>query len=222
MARKVTAEEKKRRAAMMEMVRELGITDANELYTAMRDLFAETMEEMLKAELDEHLGYEKHDQQPKETANRRNGTTPKTVHAHVGEIELNIPRDRKGSFEPQLVKKGQSDISSIHEKVMSMYAKGLSDRDISAVIEDIYGFSVSHDTISRIVERVQPRFVAWQSRELEPIYAFVYVDAMVVKVKSEGKARNKAVYSCWGSTWRGIRMCWACGSARMKARISGR
>jgi Transposase and inactivated derivatives len=198
MARKVTAEEKKRRAAMMEMVRELGITDANELYMAMRDLFAETMEEMLKAELDEHLGYEKHDQQPKETANRRNGTTPKTVHAHAGEIELNIPRDREGSFEPQLVKKGQSDVPSIHERVMSMYAKGLSDRDISAVIEDIYGFSVSHDTISRIVERVQPRFVAWQSRELEPIYAFVYVDAMAVKVKSEGKVRNKAVYSVLG------------------------
>ena len=198
MARKETAEEKKRRAAMMEMVRELGITDANELYTAMRDLFAETMEEMLKAELDEHLGYEKHDQEPKETTNRRNGTTPKKVHAHAGEIELNIPRDREGSFEPRLVKKGQSDISSIHEKVMSMYAKGLSDRDISAVIEDIYGFSVSHDTISRIVERVQPRFAAWQSRALEAIYAFVYVDAMVVKVKSEGKARNKAVYSVLG------------------------
>ena len=198
MKKEVTEAKKKRRALLMEMVRELGITDANELYATMRDLFAETMEEMLQAELDEHLGYEKHDQQPKTTTNRRNGTTPKVVRTQSGESELNIPRDREGSFEPQIVKRGQKDISGIEEKVMSMYAKGLSDRDISDVIEDIYGFSVSHDTISRIVERVQPRFAAWQSRELESVYAFMYVDAMVVKVKSDGKARNKAVYSVLG------------------------
>jgi len=145
MGKKATPEEMKRRSVMMEMVRELGITDANELYTAMRDLFAETMEEMLKAELDEHLGYDKSDQRPKETTNRRNGTTPKKVRAHAGEFELNVPRDREGSFEPQVVKKGQSDISGIQDKVMSMYTKGLSDRDISAVIEDNhkrYGFSL--------------------------------------------------------------------------------
>jgi len=136
MGKKATPEETKQRSVMMEMVRELGITNANELYTAMRDLFAETMEEMVKAELDEHLGYDKSDQGPKETTNRRNGTTAKKVRAHAGEFELNVPRDREGRFEPQVVKKGQSDISSIQDKVMSMYAKGLSDRDISAVIED--------------------------------------------------------------------------------------
>jgi transposase-like protein len=183
---------------MKEMVKELGITDANELYAAMRDLFAETMEDMLQVELDEHLGYEKHDQRPKETSNRRNGTTPKKVIAHTGEMEVKVPRDREGSYEPQLVKKGEKDISGIQEKVMSMYAKGMSDRDISAIIEDIYGFCVSHDTISRIVERVHPRFVAWQTRQLEAIYTFVYVDAMVVKVKSDGKSRNKAVYTVLG------------------------
>lgn len=198
MAKKVTEEEKKRRTLMMEMVREQGNTDANELYDAMKGLFSGTMEEMLKAELDEHLGYEKHDQQRKETTNRRNGTTPKKVRTQTGEYELDIPRDREGSFESQIVKKGQNDISGIQDKVMSMYAKGMSDRDISAIIEDIYGFSVSHDTISRIVERVQPRFTAWQTRELEPVYAFVYVDAMVVKVKNDGRARNKAVYSVLG------------------------
>ena len=198
MGKKASPEEMKRRGMMMEMVRELGITDADELYTALRDLFAGTMEEMLKAELDEHLGYEKHDQGMKETTNRRNGSTTKKVRAHAGEVELNIPRDREGSFEPQAVKKGQSDLSDIQGKVLSMYAKGMSDRDISAIVEDIYGFSVSHETISRIVERIEPRFVAWQSRELEAIYPFVYVDAMVVKVKSEGKSRNKAVYSVLG------------------------
>ena len=198
MKKKVSPEEAKRRAMMMELVRELGITDANELYTVMKDMFAGTLEDMLKAELDEHLGYEKHDQGPKETSNRRNGTSEKTVLSHSGEMELHIPRDREGSFEPQVVRKGQNDISEIQEKVMSMYAKGLSDRDISAIIKDIYGFDISHDTVSRIVERIQPRFTAWQSRSLESVYAFVYVDAMVVKVKNEGKTRNKAVYSVLG------------------------
>ena len=192
-------EEEKRRRQMMELVRELGITNAVELSEALRDMFAGTLEEMLKAELDEHLGYGRHDQQPKETSNRRNGTAAKTVRtAHSGELELKVPRDRDGSFQPQVVKKGQNDISEVQGKVMSMYAKGMSDRDISEVIEEIYGFSVSHETISRIVERVMPRFSAWQSRELEPMYAFVYVDAMVVKVKSDGKARNKAAYSVIG------------------------
>lgn len=198
MGKKMTAEEAKRRAMMMELVRELGIKDANELSLALRDMFADTLEDMLKAELDEHLGYEKHDQRPKDTANRRNGATGKTVRAQTGELHLSVPRDREGSFQPQVVKKGQNDISEIQEKVMSMYAKGLSDRDISAIIADIYGFSVSHDTVSRIVERVTPRFEAWQSRSLEPIYAFVYVDAMMVKVKRDAKACNKAAYSVLG------------------------
>jgi len=195
---KPSPNEIKRRALMMEIVREEGITSVSELYETLRDMFAGTMEDLLKAELDGHLGYEKHDQQPKETSNRRNGTRPKTVRSREGEMELNIPRDREGSFEPKLIKKGQNDISNIQEKVMSMYAKGLSDRDISAIIQDIYGFEISHETISRMVEQVQPRFEAWQSRELEPIYAFVYVDAMVVKVKENGKVINKAAYTVIG------------------------
>jgi len=195
---KPTPEEQKRRGMMMELVNELGISDANELFETLRDMFAGTMEEMLHAELDEHLGYEKHDQHPKQTTNRRNGTTPKTVRSKAGEVKLNIPRDREGSFEPRLVNKGQSDISDIQDKVMSMYAKGMSDRDISAIIEDIYGFEISHETISRIINRVMPRFEEWQSRPLEALYTFVYVDAMVVKVKDNGKAVNKAVYTVLG------------------------
>ena len=195
---KPSPEELKRRALMMEIVREEGITSISELYETLRDMFAGTMEDMLKVELDEHLGYEKHDQQPKETSNRRNGTTTKKVRSHEGELELSIPRDREGSFEPKLVKKGQNDVSSIQEKVMSMYAKGMSDRDISAIIQDIYGFEISHETISRIVEQVYPRFEAWQSRPLESLYAFVYVDAMVMKVKDNGKSTNKAVYTAIG------------------------
>ena len=198
--KKVTGpEEAKRRAMMMNMVQELGITNAGDLYEALRDMFAGTLEDMLKAELDEHLGYEKHDQYPKDTDNRRNGvTTKKLKTAHAGQLVIDVPRDRNGSFEPQVVRKKQSDVSDIQDKVMSMYAKGLSDRDISTIIEDIYGFALSHETISRIVERVIPRFTAWQSRDLESIYAFVYVDAMMVKVKSDSRSVNKAVYSVLG------------------------
>ena len=200
---KITPEERARRAMMMEMVRELGITNAADLYTALRDMFAGTMEEMLHAELDEHLGYERHDQKPKETTNRRNGTTPKKVRTQNGEAVLQVPRDREGSFEPTAVSKRQNDISDIQDKVMSMYAKGLSDRDISDIIEEIYGFSLSHETISRIVGRVMPRIEEWQSRPLEAIYTFVYVDAMVVKVKENGKAVNKAVYTVLGIDYNG-------------------
>jgi putative transposase len=97
-----------------------------------------------------------------------------------------------------LIKMGRSDIADIQEKVMSMYAKGLSDRDITTIIHDIYGFDISHGAVSRILARVQPRFIACQSRPLEKVYAFAYVDAMVVKVKNDGRARNKAVYSALG------------------------
>ncbi|MCL1885363.1 MAG: IS256 family transposase [Dehalococcoidia bacterium] len=152
----------------------------------------------------EHLGYEKHAQYPKDTVNRRNGLISKKLRTErSGELIIDVPRDREGSFEPQVVRKGQNDVSEIQDKVMSMYAKGLSDRDISTIIKDIYGFAMSHETISRIVERVTPRFDAWQSRELEAVYAFVYVDAMVVKVKDEGKAINKAVYSVLGIDMQG-------------------
>jgi transposase-like protein len=199
MKKGVSEEEATRRAMMMELVSELGITNANELYAALRDMFAGTLEDMLKAELDEHLGYEKHDQEPKETSNRRNGTTAKRLRTgHSGEIEIEVPRDREGSYEPRVVKKGQNDVSEIQDKVMSMYAKGMSERDISAIIADIYGFELSHETISRIVERVLPRFEAWQTRGLERVYAFVYVDAMVVKVKKDKESANKAVYTVLG------------------------
>jgi transposase-like protein len=162
---------------------------------------------MLKGELDAHLGYGKHDQSPKETTNRRNGSFPKTVRSTMGEVALSIPRDRDGDFEPELIPNGARDVSGIEEKVLSMYAKGMSDRDISATVEDIYGFNVSHETISRIVDRVQPRLAEWQTRTLKSCYAFLYVDALVVPVKSDGKSVNKAVYSIIGIDHDGIKDC---------------
>ena len=178
-----------------------------ELQDVLKEMFAPMMEEMLKGELDAHLGYEKHDQSPKATTNRRNGSYPKTVRSTMGEIELNIPRDRNGEFEPALIPTGERDISAIEDKVFSMYAKGLSDRDISETIDEIYGFKLSHETISRIVDRVQPQLTEWQSRSLSECYSFMYVDALVVSVKSEGRSINKSVYTIIGVDVNGLKDC---------------
>lgn len=178
-----------------------------ELQDTLKEIFAPLMEDMLKGELDSHLGYVKSDPIPKATTNRRNGSFPKTVRSQLGELELDIPRDRDGEFEPALIPNGKRDVSGIEGKVLSMYAKGMSDRDISTTIDEIYGFSLSHDTISRIVDRVQPHLAEWQSRPLCPCYPFLYIDALVVPVKSEGKAVNKAVYSVIGINTEGIKDC---------------
>jgi len=190
-----------------ELLAEYQPKDVLELQDVLKDIFGPLMEDMLLGELDAELGYEKHDQSPKETGNRRNGSYPKTVRSKMGELTLNIPRDRDGEYEPVIVPKGSRDISGIEEKVMSMYAKGMSDRDISATVEDIYGFNVSHETISRIIDRIQPRLNEWQSRTLASCYPFLYVDALVVPIKNDGRSTNKAVYSILGIDQNGMKDC---------------
>ena len=181
-----------------EMIAEYDIKTIADLEKTLKEMFAGTMSDMLKGELDAQLGYEKNSQAPKETTNRRNGSYLKQVKTSMGEAELSVPRDRDGEFEPQLVPAGTRDVSGVEEKVLSMYAKGMSDRDISATIADIYGFTLSHETISKIVDRVQPRLQEWQSRGLESVYPFVFLDALMVNVKSEGRAVKKAVYCAIG------------------------
>ena len=178
-----------------------------EIQDMLKDMFAGTMEDMLKAELDTELGYKKNDQQPKETANRRNGIYPKTVRSSFGETELQIPRDRNGDYEPELIPKGTKDVSALEEKVLSLYAKGTSDRDISDLINEIYGFSLSHETISNIVDRVQPRVIEWQNRRLDKVYPFVYMDALMVNLKADKKAGKYAVYSMIGVNCDGKKDC---------------
>jgi transposase-like protein len=190
-----------------ELLAEYRPKDLFELQDILKDIFGPLMEDMLQGELDSHLGYEKHDQTPKETENRRNGSYPKTVRSKMGEVALSIPRDRNGEFEPVLVPNGSRDVSGVEEKVLAMYAKGMSDRDISATVDDIYGFNVSHETISRIVDRVQPRLAEWQSRLLKECYPFLYVDALVVPIKSDGRSVNKAVYSIIGIDQDGMKDC---------------
>lgn len=189
---------------MIEIYQPQSIKDIQNM---LKDMFADTMEDMLKAELDAELGYSKSSQAPKTTSNRRNGSYPKTVTSNMGELKLDIPRDRNGDYEPELIPKGTSDVSALEEKVLSMYAKSMSDRDISDVINEIYGFSLCHETISHIVDRVQPRVIEWQNRRLDKVYPFVYMDALMVNMKSDKKSGKYAVYSIIGVNCDGKKDC---------------
>ena len=179
----------------------------NDIQEMLKDLFADTIEDMLKAELDTELGYAKNSQNPKQTDNRRNGSYPKKVTSTMGEIELDIPRDRMGEYKPELIPKGSHDVSALEEKVLSLYGKGTSDRDISDVINEIYGFELSHETISNTVDRIQPRVIEWQNSRLDKVYPFVYMDALMVNIKSDKRAGKHAVYSIIGVNSDGKKDC---------------
>ena len=188
----------KHRDLIRELLSDYEINSAEDLSNALKEVFAGTIQDMLEAELDEHLGYEKNESGIKPTQDRRNGIQKKKILSHMGESEITVPRDRDGSFQPQIVAKGQKDITGIEGKIMSMYGKGMSTRDMQDIIQDIYGIDISPETISRIIDHVQPRIEEWQNRELKKLYAFVYVDALYVKVKVDGKACKKAVYAIIG------------------------
>ena len=177
------------------IVEEFGARTADEAQEALRQILGPAIEAMLRAELDAHLGYASNDKSPKQTDNRRNGYTPKKVRTSVGEIEISVPRDRDGSFEPVAVPKGRSDLSGIESRVISMYARGMSQRDIAATIREIYGFSMSAETVSAITDRVWEDLERWRSRPLEPVYAFMFVDCLYVPVRDGRGARNAAVYA---------------------------
>ena len=196
------------RARLREWTQEQGIElktfeDVQELF---KDFVAMTLEGGLEAELEEELGYSRYDYRNKETDNSRNGHSAKTVKSSLGDIEISIPRDRKGEFEPQLVKKNQTTLSGdIEEKILSMYAKGMSTGDIEAHIRDIYGLSVSDSTISRVTDKILPIVREWQQRPLESLYAVVFMDAVHFHVRSEGQIVKKAVYVAIGLDMEGKR-----------------
>lgn len=136
-------------------------------------------EAMLQGEMNSHLGYDTNDHGYKETSTRRNGYTHKSIKNSMGEVEIDSPRDRDGAFDPQLIPKRSKNVSGIEDKVFSMYAKGMSQRDIADTIEDIYGFEISHETISNITDRVIETAGEWQNRPLKKFYPFLFVDCLV-------------------------------------------
>ena len=176
-----------------------------EMQAVLKDIFGPMFESMLQGEMEGHLGYEPHDHGYKDTKNRRNGYIPKTVKTSYGEVPIEVPRDRDGSFEPQLIPKRTRDVSGIEDKVLSMYAKGMSQRDISDIIGDIYGFDISHETISEITDKVLEELTEWQSRPLKKFYTFLFVDCMYVTIRKDYETKNYAVYAILGYDVNGLK-----------------
>jgi transposase-like protein len=166
-----------------------------EFQSFFNDLFKEGVEEMLKAELDEHLGYEKHSKEGHNSGNSRNGSYPKKVKTEsLGDMVLNIPRDRKSEFEPQLIPKGSRMSDKLEESIISLYSRGMTTSDISEHVKILYGVDVSEGTISNVTNRIIEHVKEWQNRPLEPVYYTVWMDGIVLKVKQNGKFINKCIY----------------------------
>ena len=191
--RKRTPEEEARREKIRELLQVSNIGSMADIQNLFKETIAEFMENGLEAELDEDLGYSKYDYKNKEGTNSRNGHSQKTLKTSFGNIEIETPRDRNGEFEPQLLKKNQTSITQeVEEKILSMYAKGMTTGDIETHIKDIYGLDVSDTTVSRITDKILPIAKEWQQRPLESIYAVVFLDAIHYHVKSEGQIVKKA------------------------------
>jgi putative transposase len=194
-----TPEENARREKIRELLQMSNVGSMEDIQNLFKETIAEFMENGLDAELDEKLGYSKYDYKNKDTDNSRNGHSSKTLRTSFGEVDISVPRDRKGEFEPQLLKKNQTSISQdVEEKILSMYAKGMTTGDIETHIKDIYGLDVSDTTVSRITDKVLPLAKEWQQRPLEAVYAVVFMDAIHYHVRSEGQVVKKAVYIAIG------------------------
>ena len=172
--------------------------NVEDMQNALKDIFGPMFEAMLQGEMNSHLGYQNNERGEKESANRRNGYSRKKINTTAGEVEIKVPRDREASFEPKVIPKRQKDVSGIQDKVLSMYAKGMSQRDIAETIEDIYGFEISHETVSQITDQVLEQLQEWQNRPLKKLYTFLFVDCLYVTIRTDYEAKNYAVYVILG------------------------
>lgn len=204
--RRITPERREQRKKLLEMLQDAGINDVAGVQELFKEMVSTVLENGLEAELDEELGYSKYDYRNKQTDNSRNGYSEKTMKTSFGEMDISIPRDRKGNFDPQIIKKQQTTLTGdIEEKIISMYAKGMTTADIESHIREIYGLDVSDSTISRVTDKILPVVKEWQSRPLESIYAVVFMDAIHFHVRSEGQIVKKAVYVAIGINMDGIK-----------------
>ena len=194
-----------RKAFINSLIEHYHPEDAADVQEILKDLLGDTLQGMLEAEMDEKLGYSKYDYRNKETDDSRNGYSKKTVTSSLGEIDLDIPRDRKGEFEPQAVKKNQTDVSNIEDQVLSMYAKGMTTRDISEHLASVYGVDASAEMISHMTDRILPIAKEWQNRPLEKKYAIIFMDAVHFHVRQDNQTVKKAVYVAIGTRLNGQR-----------------
>ena len=196
---RITPEQRALRTKLGEMMAGAGIRSMEDIQNLFKDMIGSFVENGLEGELEDELGYGKYEYQNKETDNSRNGHSEKTLKTSFGEVDIKVPRDRKGEFEPELVKKQQTSLSGdIEEKILSMYSKGMSVSDIEGHIRDIYGLEISDSAISRITDKILPVVREWQARPLASVYAVVYLDAIHFHVRAEGQIVKKAVYIAIG------------------------
>ncbi len=190
---------------LAELIKEKGIKSTDDFNSFMKDLSKEVIEALYDGEITDHLGHNKN--QKFENGNIRNGHSRKKVRSKSGEIELDVPRDREGSYEPQIVKKRQRDITGIEDKVISMFGLGMSTRDIQSHIDEIYGYNLSPETVSTITDSVIERAKEWQSRPLNPVYPIIFMDALVIKMKVDKTVKNVVVYGVIGIDLDGRKEC---------------
>ncbi|UII54256.1 IS256 family transposase [Cytobacillus spongiae] len=177
----------------------------DDIHMMMKELFRETLQQVFEAEIEEHLGYSKHDSSGNNTGNSRNGYSKKSIKTKLGETPLSIPRDRKGEYEPQIIKKYETSINGLEDQIIALYSKGMSTRDIEQHMKDIYGVNVSPSLVSKVTDKILPLVYEWQSRLLEPVYPIVFLDAIHFKVKHENRIVSKAAYTVLGINTDGIK-----------------
>ena len=186
-----------------ELINQYGVKTTDDIKDMLKDLLGETIQTMLETEIEEDLGYSKYDYEEKKTENSRNGYTPKTVRSEYGKIDLNIPRDRKNEYEPQIIPKYQREITGIEGQIIALYAKGMSNRDIEDHLRGLYGIDVSPTMISKITDKILPEIREWQTRQLEETYPIVFMDAIHYSVRQDAVVIKKAVYVLIGINLRG-------------------
>lgn len=181
-----------------ELVRGNNFQSVNDVSEYLKDIFKDLIQELLEAELETKLGYAKDDNSNKYIDNSRNGHSPKTLKSEFGEVQIQVPRDRKGEFQPKIIPKYQRDVSGIEEKVIALYARGMSTRDISDQVQELYGFELSAEMVSKITDRIAPEIKEWQQRPLETLYPFIFMDAIHYKIRDDGHILNRAAYVVLG------------------------
>lgn len=192
-----------KREIIQQLLQEYPINTAEDIQEALKDLLGATIKEMMEAELDQHLGYQKSERS--DSDDYRNGYKTKQINSSYGSVDIEVPQDRKSTFEPRVVKKRQKDISNIEQKIIAMYAKGMSTRQISDTIDDIYGFETSEGFISDITDKLLPLIEEWQTRPLDSIYPVVYIDAIHYSVRCDGVIKKLAAYVILGINSEGVK-----------------
>lgn len=190
---------------LRQIITENNINSVGDIYALFKDSFKDMLQELLEAEMDASIGYAKNEKNDLDSQNKRNGYSTKTVKSQYGEVPIDIPRDRNGEFEPKIIPKYQRDISGIEEKIISLYARGMSTRDIHDQLQDLYGIELSADMVSKITDKILPEVKEWQSRPLNPIYPFIFMDAIHYKIREDGRIINRAAYVVLGVTLDGTK-----------------